>query len=242
MSGLAALLAGRKEPGLYSWHGAFSPDDVQHTVEHAGWDFAYVDGWHVETKKEFLDAVGEAFHFPDYYGRNFDAMADCLHDVKADHGNGVLLLWDGWGPARPAHNLEKAFTKALQAFRDRIAEEHDDKFADAAAGRGPRRRQGTGSPAWTDGYQRLNPPRRSSPTEALATHSRVSPAAHGPACDLGLAATADPLRAPPRRVAQDAAGAVVDPGPVQGFMTRVLTARSAPMAGPRPGRRRRSRR
>lgn len=135
MSGLAALLAGRKEPGLYSWHGAFSADDVQHTVENAGWDFAYVDGWHVETKKEFLNAVGEALHFPDYYGRNFDAMADCLHDVKADHGNGVLLLWDGWGPL--ARHNEKAFSTALHVFRDRIAEEHDDKFAVLLRGEGP---------------------------------------------------------------------------------------------------------
>ena len=44
MSGLAGLLAGRKEPGLYLWHGAFSAEDVRHTVEHAGWRFAHDAG------------------------------------------------------------------------------------------------------------------------------------------------------------------------------------------------------
>ena len=69
MSGLAALLAGRKDPGIYHWHGAFDAADVRHTVEHAGWHFAHLDGWHFETKKEFLVSVGEALGFPDYYGQ-----------------------------------------------------------------------------------------------------------------------------------------------------------------------------
>ena len=31
MSGLAAVLAHRKEPGIYLWHGHFKDDDVRHT-------------------------------------------------------------------------------------------------------------------------------------------------------------------------------------------------------------------
>ena len=46
--GLAGLLAHHIEPGIYRWHGHFR--DVRHTVEHAGWKFAEVDGWHHTTK------------------------------------------------------------------------------------------------------------------------------------------------------------------------------------------------
>ena len=60
MSGLAAVLSGKVTPGLYRWHGAFDTPEVQHTVEHAGWHFAWVDGWRGETKQEFLEAVGKA--------------------------------------------------------------------------------------------------------------------------------------------------------------------------------------
>ena len=102
MSGLAALLAHRKEPGIYRWHGHFKDDDVRHTVEHAGWRFAHVDGWHGETKGDFLRAAGEALSFPDHYGQNFDALADCLGDVVAGDSEGWLLLWDGWGPLADA--------------------------------------------------------------------------------------------------------------------------------------------
>ena len=98
MSGLAAVLAKRKEPGIYRWHGAFGISEVQHTVEHAGWRFAYVDGWHGGTKEEFLDAVGEALSFPEHYGRNFDALADCLHDVVDGHHPALGRL----GTVRPA--------------------------------------------------------------------------------------------------------------------------------------------
>ena len=42
-----------------------------------------------------LAAVGEALDFPDHYGQNFDALADCLHDIGGGR-DGVILLWDGW--------------------------------------------------------------------------------------------------------------------------------------------------
>ena len=45
MSGLAGLLAHHVEPGIYRWHGHFPVEDVRHTVEHAGWHFAEVDGF-----------------------------------------------------------------------------------------------------------------------------------------------------------------------------------------------------
>lgn len=94
MSGLAGLLAGHFEPGVYTWHAAFDPDEVQRTVEHAGAQFAYVDGWAHQTKAEFLAAAAEALDFPDWFGHNLDALADCLDDLDVSP---VVVLWDGWG-------------------------------------------------------------------------------------------------------------------------------------------------
>ncbi len=131
MSGLAAVLARRKEPGIYRWHGAFGISEVQHTVEHAGWRFAYVDGWHGGTKGELLDAVGEALSFPEHYGRNFDALADCLLDVVDD----TILLWDGWGPL--ARNDAQAFSVALSVLGTRVNAERGGSFAVLLRGDGP---------------------------------------------------------------------------------------------------------
>ena len=79
MSGLAGLLAGRKEPGIYRWHGAFDIADVRARGRaRAAGSFAWVDGWHHQDKKEFLDAAGQALGFPDDWGHTFDALGDCL--------------------------------------------------------------------------------------------------------------------------------------------------------------------
>jgi RNAse (barnase) inhibitor barstar len=93
MSGLAGLLAGHVEPGVYTWHATFPADEVRRTVEHGGARFGYVDGWTQQTKAAFLVAVAEALAFPDWFGQNLDALADCLDDLDLP----VVLLWDGWG-------------------------------------------------------------------------------------------------------------------------------------------------
>ena len=135
MSGLAAVLAGRTNPGIYTWHGAFDVPTVRHTVEHAGWLFAHVDGWLEETKAEFLEGIGEALGFPDHYGRNFDALSDCLHDVRAGDSAGHVLLWDGWGPFARAD--ERAFSIALSVLGGRVNSDRGGPFVVLLRGEGP---------------------------------------------------------------------------------------------------------
>lgn len=108
MSGLAGVLAGHHEPGVYRWHAAFDVEDVRHSVELAGRRFGYVDGWHHQTGREVLTAIGEALGFPDYYGRNLDALNDCLADLEGP----AVLLWDGWGPL--AREDERTFTVIVE--------------------------------------------------------------------------------------------------------------------------------
>jgi RNAse (barnase) inhibitor barstar len=138
MSGLAGLLAGliqgEARPGIYRWHGAFDVADVRHTVEHAGFGFAHVDGWLGGTKAEFLSSVGEALDFPDYYGQNFDALADCLHDIGAGQA-GVVLLWDGWSTL--ARSDEKAFDIALSVLGSRVNADRGVPFSVLLRGDGP---------------------------------------------------------------------------------------------------------
>jgi hypothetical protein len=133
MSGLAALLAGRTKPGLYTWHSGFDVADVRHTVEHAGWDFAYVDGLTAQTKPEFLARIGEALQFPEWYGQNFDALADCLTDV--DGGDGTIVLWDGWGAF--ARTEPRAFSVALSVLGTRVNADRGGPFSVLLRGDGP---------------------------------------------------------------------------------------------------------
>ena len=135
MSGLAALLAGKREPGVFRWHGAFDVPDVQHTVEHAGWRFGHYDGWGGESKEEFLAGVAKALGLPDDDARNFDALADGLHDVVAGDSKGTVLLWDGWGPFARAD--ERAFSVALSVLGSRVNADRGGRFAVLLRGEGP---------------------------------------------------------------------------------------------------------
>lgn len=140
MTGLASLIAGRHTPGIYRWHAAFEVADVRHTVEHAGGRFAHLDGWRIESKDEFLTAIGEAFGFPAYYGHNFDALLDCLRDVGSypddpDHEVGTVLLWDGWGPFARAD--DRAFSVAMSVLSQRVDEIEAGRFSVLLRGEGP---------------------------------------------------------------------------------------------------------
>ena len=135
MSGLAALLAGHNPPDIYQWHNAAHVQDVQHAVEHAGWKFAYVDGWTIEDKQAFLDATAQALECPEHLGKNFDALSDCLSDVTSGDTNGVVLMWDGWSPL--ARHDEQAFTVALSVLGGRASAQAAGKFAVVLRGEGP---------------------------------------------------------------------------------------------------------
>jgi RNAse (barnase) inhibitor barstar len=112
MSGLAGLLAGHRDPGVYRWHAAFDVGDVRRAVEHGHARFGYVDGWTHTTKDEVLDALAEALELPDYFGKNLDALADCVGDLDGPH----VLLWDGWSPL--ARSEQHTFTEILDIFNE----------------------------------------------------------------------------------------------------------------------------
>lgn len=116
MSGLAAVLAGRHTSGLYRWHTAYDAEEVRHTVEHAGWQFGYVDGWRRTDKVAVLTAIGEQLGFPDYYrGRSLDALWDCLTDLAEP----TVLLWDGWSTLARAE--QETFDKVSAVLTERAA-------------------------------------------------------------------------------------------------------------------------
>lgn len=129
MSGLASVLAGHHEPGVFQWHAAFDVEDVRHTVEHAGWTFGYVDGWTGGSESDFHVGIAAALAFPDYYGGNLDALWDCLTDLAEP----TVLLWDGWGPL--AHAEPDRFPRILRVLHDRAVEV--PPFAVLLRGEGP---------------------------------------------------------------------------------------------------------
>jgi hypothetical protein len=49
----------------------------------------------VTSQVDALDAIGAALSFPDWYGRNLDALHDCLIDLSWQPDGKHVLVWAG---------------------------------------------------------------------------------------------------------------------------------------------------
>ncbi len=132
MSGLAALLAGHTEPGVYQWHSAAPAGDVQHAVEKAGWTFRHLDCWTCEDRATFLKGLAAELGLPPERSDDLDGLDAALASLRAD-GAGTVLLWDGWSPL--ARHDEEAFGRVLAALGSRAGA--GDRFAVILRGEGP---------------------------------------------------------------------------------------------------------
>ncbi len=62
-------------------------DDTLSTFQFAGYRIVSLDAGQWSTELAMHHSFSTALHFPTYYGRNLDALADCLSDVaELDYG------------------------------------------------------------------------------------------------------------------------------------------------------------
>jgi hypothetical protein len=57
---------------------------------------AVLDGNKAGTRAGFFQEIAGALHFPDYFGRNWDAVYDCLTDFNWLPAAGYVLVLDGF--------------------------------------------------------------------------------------------------------------------------------------------------
>ncbi|RSS81807.1 barstar family protein [Streptomyces sp. WAC06614] len=89
----------------------------------AGWTTVRLDLDGVRTKAELMDRCARALRLPDWFGRNWDALADCLVDLSwLEPAPGRLLAvtsWRGYARARPAdwETFEDVLEEAVEFWR-----------------------------------------------------------------------------------------------------------------------------
>jgi len=55
---------------------------------------AEINGAHTKTLPTFYRKIAKLLRFPDYFGKNMDALADCLSDLSWLEEKNVILLLD----------------------------------------------------------------------------------------------------------------------------------------------------
>ena len=89
---------------------------LEEAAESLDYPIHRVDLARVTTKAAFLEAVGQALRFPDWYGHNWDALADCLTDLSWMAADGYVIVLDHADTFAAASPTD--FATALSIFQD----------------------------------------------------------------------------------------------------------------------------
>lgn len=84
-------------PNIVQSIRAFRPADLEKAAGTLGYHFLYANCANANTKNEVLDTIARSFLFPRHFGKNFDALSDCLTDMphKAGQQPGFVVVLEG---------------------------------------------------------------------------------------------------------------------------------------------------
>lgn len=97
---------------------AFHPDELLAAATQLGQHFLYADLALAQTKQEVLEMIAAQFTFPPHFGKNFDALFDCMTDPlhKSGAQPGFVVVLEHV-PATPRFDKETR-EQLLDIFRD----------------------------------------------------------------------------------------------------------------------------
>jgi len=96
MDDLCYLLKDANGAGVYSLN--CSLDALHESVQRAGFALFEVDIATAHGKGEVLAEMARAINAPEWFGHNWDALADALGDLSWNHAPGYVLLLRGEHP------------------------------------------------------------------------------------------------------------------------------------------------
>ncbi|MFD7611209.1 barstar family protein [Streptomyces sp. NPDC059828] len=90
----------------------------------AGRNVTVLDLHGVMDKAAFMERCARDLGLPAWFGRNWDALADCLTDLPGDEGALVLVRrWQEYAAARPGEwqTAQEVFGQAVDTMPRRVA-------------------------------------------------------------------------------------------------------------------------
>ena len=73
-------------PNIVQSIRAFRVSDLQQAANRAGQHFLYANLATAQSKQDVLDMIAAQFTFPAHFGKNFDALYDCMTDMVHKSG------------------------------------------------------------------------------------------------------------------------------------------------------------
>lgn len=73
-----------------------------------------------DSVEAFMDSIAAALEFPDYFGRNLDALYDCLTDLSWLPGGEHVVVWVGPSALRKAD--AEGYSAIASVLADAVAD------------------------------------------------------------------------------------------------------------------------
>jgi RNAse (barnase) inhibitor barstar len=105
-------------PNIVQSIRAYRVEDLMQAAQDVGQHFLYANLTAAQSKQDVLDSIAEAFLFPAHFGKNLDALYDCMTDLvnKAGSQTGFVVVLEQL-PDNPRFDRE-AREQLLDVFRD----------------------------------------------------------------------------------------------------------------------------
>ena len=101
-------------PNIVQSIRAYRVDELLEAAQGAGQHFLYANLTNAQSKQDVLEAIAEAFLFPAHFGKNLDALYDCMTDLVHKSGSqpGFVVVPDN------ARFDRESREQLLDVFRD----------------------------------------------------------------------------------------------------------------------------
>ena len=105
-------------PNIVQSIRAYRVEDLMQAARDTGQHFLYANMANAQSKQEVLDGIAEAFTFPMHFGKNLDALYDCMTDLVQKSGAqpGFVVVLEQL-PDNPRFDRETR-EQLLDVFRD----------------------------------------------------------------------------------------------------------------------------
>jgi len=105
-------------PNIVQSIRAYRVEDLMKAAENAGQHFLYANLTSAQSKQDVLESIAQSFLFPAHFGKNLDALYDCMTDLvhKSGHQPGFVVVLEQL-PDNARFDRE-AREQLLDVFRD----------------------------------------------------------------------------------------------------------------------------
>jgi RNAse (barnase) inhibitor barstar len=114
--GLSEMFKEPEASGVYLLEESHPAERLERLADELGLAFFHIDGRDIRTKNQFLEQASLALRFPEYFGNNWDAFADCLTDMSRHEADGFVILYEHFDSL--AEHSPHQFETALAIFKE----------------------------------------------------------------------------------------------------------------------------